>query len=50
MPGEERGREAVRVQSGAAQSLKCLEMAKSRCGIGNSIYGRELRGVSGLEI
>lgn len=50
MQGEERGRETVGVQFGATQSPQCLVMAKSRCGTGNSIYDRERRGVSGLEI
>lgn len=50
MLGEERGRETGGVQFGAMQSPKCLVMAKSRCGTGNSIYDRERRGVSGLEI
>lgn len=49
MLGEERGKETVRVQTGAAQTLQGLEMAKSRCGIGSSIYDQELREVSGLE-
>lgn len=48
--GRKGGRETVGVQFGAMRSLTCLWMAKSRCGIGNSIYDRERRGASGLEI